>query len=80
MVGFASKGVDCPADAPGCVGAGCGVVAACGVVVGVLPAVGAGGLARITELAGEAAWLEPSGLVAVTSTRACLPAEPAGGV
>lgn len=55
MVGFASKGVDCPADAAGCVGASCGVVAGCGVVVGVLPAVGAGGLARMTALAGEAA-------------------------
>ena len=39
-----------------------------------------GGFAMMTALAGEAAWLLPSPLVAVTSTRTCLPAEPAGGV
>src|SRR5437868_3075328 len=39
-----------------------------------------GGLARMTALAGEAAWALPSPLVAVTTTRTCFPAEPAGGV
>ena len=39
-----------------------------------------GGLATMTALAGEAAWLVPSPLVPVTRTRTCLPAEPAGGV
>jgi hypothetical protein len=63
---------DPAAGGDGCEVWGC-AAAAGGVLGGELPVVGPGGFAAIVPVAGDAAWLLPSPLVAVTSTRTRFP-------